>query len=89
MWDQVSLSLRSGGFEIRLADELALPAYMLASVCSVSYLVITLTSFSLNDALQIPHETGTRESGCESSVGRDLKRQEAWNIPLVNRKVVT
>ena len=93
VWSQASLPISHGGLGVRLATDLALPAF-LSSVAGSSNLTIRLlpsrlhAASGLQDALYITAclEWQTRCNAVVPDLAR-LKIQKAWDLPLVNRRL--
>ena len=91
-WDQASLPISSGGIGVRLATDLALPAF-LSSVAGSLDLVKKLTPPRLHDSVGEldPYLIAAREewlslSSCPCPDSSISSIQKAWDSPLVNLK---
>ena len=87
-WRQATLPVRNGGIGIRLATQVALPAF-LSSVASSSTLVLTLLPHSLHCSAGINDQLFTvavekwKEQSGQNELPQLITTQKAWELPLV------
>ena len=87
-WNQATLPVKSGGIGIRLATDIALPAF-LSSIASSSPLILKLlpprfqSSSGINDHLFLDAVTEWQNRSGQGQPPQLISKQKAWDMPLV------